>query len=382
MRPILEPAVQRDLQDRGFSRRSFGRIAALLAAGAVLPFYNEGALAQVAAPAPAAADGIVKIDANENPMGPCAEALAAAGAMVRQGGRYMMGEAGAFVAALAKAEGLGADHVRAFAGSSPPLHQAVLAFASPTRPFVAAEPGYEAGSAAAAFVGAKVLRVPLTKTFSHDVKAMAAASPDAGVIYVCNPNNPTGTVTPREEIEWLLEHKPRGSVVLLDEAYIHFCQERPCTDLVGQGKDLIVLRTFSKIYGMAGLRAGAALGRPDLLEKLTRFSAGMLPSTGMAAATASLGVAGLIEERRGVVARIREDCLAFLKGRGFTCVPSVSNKFMVDVRKPGGQVAAAMRGENVYIGRVWSSWPTFVRVTVGTEGEMERFKAAFVKVMS
>ena len=136
----------------------------------------------------------------------------------------------------------------------------MLAFTSPSKPFVTADPGYEAGERAAKFIGAKVIRVPLTKSYAHDVKAMAAANPNAGLIYICNPNNPTGTLTPREDIEWLLENKPKGSILLLDEAYIHIAGAPMCSDLVAKDKDIIILRTFSKIYGMAGLRAGAALG--------------------------------------------------------------------------------------------------------------------------
>src|SRR5436309_10864882 len=112
---------------------------------------------------------------------------------------------------------------------------------------------------------------------------MAAASPDAGLIYVCNPNNPTGTLTPRADIEWLLENKPKGSVLMVDEAYIHIAGAPMCSDLVAKDKDIIILRTFSKIYGMAGLRAGAAFGRPDLLAKVTPWTAGALAITGMVA---------------------------------------------------------------------------------------------------
>src|SRR5256885_15230014 len=99
------------------------------------------------------------------------------------------------------------------------------------------------------------------KPYAHDGKAMAAADPNAGLIYVCNPNNPTGTLTPRADIEWLLENKPKGSILLLDEAYIHIAGAPMCSDLVAKDKDILILRTFSKIYGMAGLRAGAAIGR-------------------------------------------------------------------------------------------------------------------------
>jgi histidinol-phosphate aminotransferase len=155
-----------------------------------------------------------------------------------------------------------------------------------------------------------------------------------------------------------------------------------CSDLVARDKHIVILRTFSNIYGMAGLRAGAALGRPDLLQKLAGYTSGALPATGMAAATASLESRSLVPERRKIIAEIREDVVAFLKKHGFEYIPSVSNKFMVNVRRPGAEIVEAMRKEKVYIGRVWSSLPTHVRVSIGTEDEMNKFKTAFLKVMA
>ncbi|MDE3168447.1 MAG: pyridoxal phosphate-dependent aminotransferase [Acidobacteriota bacterium] len=377
----LNEHLKQDLAARGFSRRSFGRIAAMLGAGAALPFYNEPAMAQLSAVRNMPPDA-VKINANENPLGPCPEALEAIHAVAAKGGRYMYEETFGMQEILAEQEGLKPAYVQPWAGSSAPLHQAVLAFTSPAKPFVTADPGYEAGERAAQFIGSKVMRVPLTKTYAHDVKAMAAASPDAGLIYVCNPNNPTGTLTPRADIEWLLKNKPAGSILLLDEAYIHIAGAPMCTDLVAQDQDIVVLRTFSKIYGMAGLRAGAAIGRPDLLKRIAQYTAGALPSTGMAGASASLKAKGLVAERRKIIADVRADVFSFLDSHRFEYVPSVSNKFMVDVKRPGKEVIVAMQKEKVYIGRVWPSWPTHVRVSIGTQEEMNKFKTAFLKVMA
>src|SRR5215469_10794717 len=352
----LNAQQSRDFGQRGFSRRHFGHIASLLGAGAAaLPFYNEPAMAQLSAVRGTIPADAVRINANENPLGPCPEAAAANHAIVQRGGRYLYEETSSFQETMAELEGLKADYVQPYAGSSAPLHQAVLAFTSPGKPFVTADPGYEAGERAARFIGAKVISVPLTKTYAHDVKAMAAASPDAGLIYVCNPNNPSGTLTPRAEIEWLLENKPKGSILLLDEAYIHIAGAPMCSDLVAKDKDIVILRTFSKIYGMAGLRAGAAIGRPDLLAKIGSYSSGALPVTGMAAGTASLKSKTVVPERRKIIADVRADVLGFLDKHNFKYVPSVSNKFMVDVKRPGGQIVEALLKEKIYIGRVWPS---------------------------
>lgn len=382
MKEMLSPEIRHDLVKRGFTRRSFGRFATLMTAGATLPFYNEAALAQLSAlrgPIPADA---VKINANENPLGPCPEAAEAIYGVVKKGGRYLYEETFSFTKLQADLEGLKPNYVIPFAGSSAPLHQAVMGFTSKDRPLITGDPGYEAAERAAKFVGANVIRVPLTKSYAHDVKAMVKASPTAGVIYICNPNNPTGTLTSRADIEYVLANKPAGSLLLLDEAYTHLAGDIAASELVAADKDIIILRTFSKLYGMAGLRAGAAFGRPDLLSKMTGYSAGALPVTGMVGAAASLKVSKtLVPERRKLIGNVRDDVSSWLVSKNIKFVPSVSNKIMIDVKKPGEEVIDAMFKEKVLIGRVWKSWPTFVRVTIGTPEEMAKFKTAFAKVM-
>jgi histidinol-phosphate aminotransferase len=365
----------------GLSRRQFGRAAALLAAGAALPFYNEAALAQDLKEIASVPPDAVRLNTNENPMGPCPAALEAIRKVVPLGGRYLFDQTHAFVAALADDVGLPATHVLPAAGSSDPLHRAVLAFTSPTRPLVLAEPGYEAPGRAAQFLGAKVIKVPLRKDYTHDAKAMAQAHANAGVIYVCNPNNPTGTVTRKEDVESIVANKPQGCVVLIDEAYIHFSKAASATGLVAAGKDVIVLRSFSKLYGMASLRAGAALGRPDLLERLRGFGGlPLLPAPAMAGATASLKDKALVPARRKALAEVRADLCAWLEKKGHAFIPSEANMVMIDGKRPGRDVAAAMLKHKVAIGRAWPSLPTHVRVTVGTGEEMAKFKAAFERV--
>jgi histidinol-phosphate aminotransferase len=379
----FSPESRRDLIRRGFSRRDFGRLAAFLTAGAALPFYNEAALAQGLSALPNLPPDAVRINANENPMGPCPAAIEAIQKLVPQGGRYLYHETFAFADVMAEVEGLPRDHVMPFAGSSDPLHRTVLAYTGPGKSYVTADPGYEAGERAARFIDAKTISVPLRKDYAHDVHAMAQADPEAGLIYVCNPNNPTGSITPKEDIEYLVSHKPKGAIVLLDEAYIHLSKNaEPATALVASGKDLIILRTFSKIYGMAGLRAGAALGRPDLLAKLRNYGAGALPATGMVGAIASLKDKNLVKQRRDLIADIREETASWLVKKGYSVLPSEANMLMVDVRKPGRQVFQALLKEKVVIGRTWPSMPQHVRITIGTRDDMAKFRSAFERVMN
>lgn len=372
--------------NRALSRRSFGRIASILAAGAAVPIYTEQALAQLSMVRNIPPDA-VKINANENPMGPCPEAADAIHNSIKNGGRYEYQESYEMVSVLAEQEGIkfsytqGESYIEPYAGSSAPLHQAVLAFCSKDRPFVKADPGYEAGEIPARFVGAKVVNVPLRQgTWDHDVKAMVAAAPNAGLFYVCTPNNPTGTLTKKEDIQWLVENKPAGSIVMIDEAYTHISPNAVrCTDLVAKDKDVIVLRTFSKLYGMAGLRAGAAIARPDLLGKVRSFSAGAMPITGMVGATASLRSKDLVVQRRKTIGDIRDDTFNFLASKNVEFIPSESNCFMMNVKQPARQFSSAMVEQKVYVGRPWPIWPTWVRVTVGSKQDMAKFKDAFSK---
>jgi histidinol-phosphate/aromatic aminotransferase/cobyric acid decarboxylase-like protein len=381
MAAILNEKLQEEFVRRGFSRRNFGRIAAVIAGGASIPFYNEPALAQLSKVN--APEDAVLINANENPLGPCKEAREAVANMIQHGGRYRYSEGDKVQELLSEQEGVKSTYVRIFAGSSGPLHQAVLAFTSPTRPFVTGDPGYEAGERAARNFGVPVVRVPLLKNkgYAHDVKAMAAVS-GAGLIYLCNPNNPTGTLTPSEDIEWLADNLPKGAVLMIDEAYTHIAGAKFHSDLVAKDKDVVILRTFSKIYGMAGLRAGAAIARPDLLDKISLYSSTMMPITGMAAASASLQAKYVVPERRKLIGDVREDVFSFMEKHNFSFVKSQSNCFMVDCKRNPREVIAGMRDQKVFIGRVWPSWPTHVRISIGTQDEMNKFKAAWLKVMA
>ncbi len=365
-----------------FSRRSFLQLSAAASAALAFRVVTEPELALAALPSPAQ-DSAVMINANENPLGPCAAAREALVPFIAQGGRYRFELTRDLVKLYAQSIGVSADYVSIFPGSSNPLHYTVMEFCSPSASFVTADPSYEAGMHAAAAAGARVVKVPLTKTYAHDVRAMVAAAPDAGVFYICTPNNPTGTLTSHADVEWLLANKPNKSVVLVDEAYIHFCDAPSAIDLVKAGKDIVVLRTFSKIYGMAGLRCGFAIARPDLIQKLENYGGhNPMPVMGVVAASASLQDPQLVADRKRINAEVRSQVFAWLDRNGYSYIPSASNCFMLDTRRPAKEAIAAMAQQNVVIGRVWPVMPTYSRITVGTPEEMERFQVAFQKVMS
>jgi len=372
------------------SRRNFLRYASL--AAAATPILTEGHFARAAQQQQVYTFGVthgmpadtVLINANENPLGPCKAACEAIAGIAHVGGRYdIYNHNEILVKQLASQLNLKPEYISVYPGSSEPLHYTVLAFTSPGHGLVTADPSYEAPMMGAMVTKAPISRVRLTADYAHDTAAMVKADPTAGVIYLCNPNNPTGTITSRKDILWALENKPAGSILLVDEAYIHLSDAESVVDQVAAGKDLIVLRTFSKIYGMAGIRAGLALGRPDLLKKLEAFNGqNSMPITALVAASASLNDAALIPERKKIIGDTRRETLAWLKENNYKVIgESQSNCFMIDTGRKGRTVITAMQEKGVIIGRTWPIWPLAVRISVGTPAEMAKFRTAWKQVM-
>jgi histidinol-phosphate/aromatic aminotransferase/cobyric acid decarboxylase-like protein len=373
-----------------------GRIS--MGAAAAIPFFNEFAQAQQAEQAPGARRGMgsrverpydpemVVISSNENPMGPTKEGIEAMAKVGPLGWRYRpQGENTDFESLLHSVENVKQGYVNGYPGSSQPLAQCAPAFTSPTRSWVMGSPGY--GSGAGRFVGNKVIKVPLRKDYSHDVEAMIKADPNAGAFYICNPNNPTGSLTSRKDFEYILANKKKDAVLIIDEAYVHFSgPENYSTELVRQDKDVVVLRTFSKIYGMAGLRAGALYGRPDLLAKVAEFGrGGNLPVTATACAAASMkNIKTMMPERVAINKRNRELAFEHLDKLGVSYIPSNTNFFMMSVKgMTADQVGKGMAAKKIMLAGAnrWPEWPNHIRVTVGTYEEMGKFNAAISSVV-
>jgi len=392
------------------SRRGFMRLFG--AAAAAVPIIGQSQFANAAMQAPAAGQrrrgtggdsdmgdmmvrdaNAVIISSNENPLGPAACALEAIQTFSSAGGRYHQESKSETVKTFSEIFDLKLGtrmepgYVSMFPGSGPPLDLALYSNLGPDKPLVMGDPSYEQGTRAALTMKAKLYAIPLTKDGKHDVKAMAAATPNAGAYYIVNPNNPTGTMTPKEDIVWLLKNKAKGSVVIVDEAYHHFSNDDSMIDYVGKDEDLIVMRTFSKVYGMAGLRAGFFIAKPELQKKLAdlgptvnRNGSGQVSMGTAHACTCSLQDKTLIPTRRKINADIRASTLEWMDKNGYKYYPgSQANFFMVDVKRPGREFSALMQKDDVFIGRTWPAMPTYVRVTVGTADEMKKFQTAFKK---
>lgn len=396
MSSALGRDAREDLISRGYSRRQFGRVSALLGIGAAV---STGGLAfpgrsAIAAPGQARTmarpdlSGMIRIGTNECWTGPFPAAALAGADMVQHGNRYEPSDLRQrLIDNVATVEKVPVSHIVPWPGSSDPLARAIVTFCSPTRGVVTADPTFEEAWVTAAWLKIKVSKVALRPDnhYATDVRAMLAADPNAGLYYVCSPNNPTGTVTPVADIAWLVENKPAGSIVLIDEAYLHFAGTPSAAYLATQGKDVVVLRTFSKIFGMAGLRLGLSMARPDLHERMMRYDgrmqSGALSVVALAAGGASVLLASDIVARRQEMIDAREATFAHLKSRGITHLPSNANMFMVDWGKPAADMKAAFAAQQIDIGRDWKIWPTRSRITVGSASEMKSFCSALDKIM-
>jgi histidinol-phosphate aminotransferase len=345
------------------SRRGFGQLIGL------------GAVAAQLRPALAAKPpGLVRLSANENPYGPSPAALQAIRDAFPLAWRYPDEAADQLIAVLAKQHGLPANCFLLGAGSSDILRLAASAFG--TRKVVLADPTFESIAHHARVLGAEIVKVPLDATHAHDLEAMAAVN--AGIAYVCNPNNPTATLTPKAKLRVFIE--AARSPVLIDEAYHHYVDSdeyESVAPLIQTHSSLIVARTFSKLHGMAGLRLGYAIAQPATLKKLSEQSAfDPVNILAIAAAKASLGDSSWLAQGKQRNAATREKTIAKVRALGFEVIPSHANFFMIETRKPVAPLIAALKAKNVEVGRVFPAMPTHLRVTVGTPEQMERFTEA------
>ncbi|MAX15241.1 MULTISPECIES: pyridoxal phosphate-dependent aminotransferase [Sphingobium] len=385
MTMMLNKDAREDLMERGYSRRQIAEVAALVGAGVAASSLLGGA-AQAQQQAARGVAGAVRIGSNECWTGPFPSGVDAAAKAAALGNWYDPDNyRGDLVKTVASVEGIPESHVMLWPGSGGPLVSTVAAFCSPTKGLVTADPTFESAWRTADYLKAPIAKAPQAPGAGHDVKAMLAANPNAGLYYICTPNNPTGTVTPLADIEWLLANKPKDSVLLVDEAYIHFSEAPSAAKLVAGRKDLVVMRTFSKLFGMAGVRLGLTFADPELQKRIMLFgpTAGGLSITAMACGNAVYPEAALIKARREEMIANREETIAWLTKKGIDVqTGSQANMFMMDWKKPAKEMQAAMLAtpEKVQIGRNWPIWPTVSRVTVGSAEDMAKFRAAVEKV--
>jgi histidinol-phosphate aminotransferase len=366
------------------TRRNFAaRIGAAVAAGRMLPemAYAQRAMIQGNLP-----PNMVWLNANENPLGPPKSSLAAMADVLPASGRYHYQEVRDFYAALAHSEDLQPENVLVGSGSSEMLHAAVEAFTSPDRPMIVMYPTYEGPPEVARALQRQVVKVPLLPDYSADVRKLAEAADKmrGGLIYMCNPNNPTSAITPKAEVSWLVRNLPADTVLLIDEAYIHFGESKDLESAlpyVRQGKNVVVARTFSKIYGMAGVRAGFVCAPPELIERMRPFRNNVLSIIAIRAVLAALGESHtLIPERCAVNAHVRAELCSWLRERKLAYIEPQANFMMIDVGRNAREFITKMPPMGVAVGRPFPPLDNMLRVTIGTGEEMQKFRDVFWRV--
>ena len=369
------------------SRRAFARVAGAGAAAAVFaPLASVKPLFGVPAAATSARTTAseIRLSANENPFGPSPAAMEAMRDAFAKAWRYPDEAQEGLAEMIARSHSVARDSVLLGNGSSEILKVCAAAFTGPSRKLVMASPTFEAIGSNARTAGAEVVSVPLDAAYAHDVAKMSAVA-GAGLIYICNPNNPTGSITPRAALHDLLASAPATTAILVDEAYHHYAGSSDYESVIpalASRPNLIVSRTFSKIYGMAGLRCGYAVGSRETIKALAAQQAwDSMNIMAIAAAQASLGDAQHVAGGRKRNAATKADVVASLKKLGYEIVPSETNFIMIDVRRDVRPLLAAMRTHGVHVGRLFPAMPHHMRVTIGRPEQMQAFVRAFEEVV-
>lgn len=359
-----------------FTRRRFAlSLGAALGATAVRPS------AGTAAPAGATAPAVVDLSSNENPYGPSPAALEAMTRSQSAAARYPDAAEQATLEAIARLHGVSPDRVVLGCGSSEILRLCDAAFLGAGRTVVAAEPTFEAVLHYAKVTKAEPVTVPLTADFRHDLPAMArACDARAGLVYVCNPNNPTGTIVTGDELLAFLARVPPTTAVLVDEAYHHLVEApayRSAVEMIERFPNVVVARTFSKIYGMAGMRLGYAVASKAGAEALRAQASWSNANVAvLAAAEACLADEGLVAAQRDRLNGTRRWLASELARDGRRIIPSEANFLMIETGADVTPVIAAFEARGIRVGRRFAAMPTWLRVTIGTPDEARAFLEA------
>jgi histidinol-phosphate aminotransferase len=292
----------------------------------------------------------------------------------------------AVVEALAAQHQVTPEQIVLGCGSGEVLRMADMAFLAPGKTVVAAEPTFEAVLNYAKVTRAEAVKVPLDAEFRHDLARMATACDDrTGLVYVCNPNNPTGTVVSGDALAAFLAKVPPSAVVLVDEAYYHFAEDphyRSALEFLSRTPNLVVVRTFSKIYGLAGMRLGYAVASPERTRALREHTIWSNANGAvLEAALVSLKDPAHVAEQRRLNRETRAWLTAELAQGGRRVIPSETNFLMVEVGRDVGPVIDAMRERGILVGRRFPSLEKWMRVSIGTRPEMEAFLASFRAVV-
>lgn len=343
------------------------------------PFMREYFLEE-AATAPVIT---AKLNANENPYGPPASAMEAVKNAVSGGNRYAWKEMFDLVAKIAKKEGVTPDHLMMGPGSSDLLEKVAIVLFQNGGNIVSADPTYMSLIRVAESVGATWKAVPCKSDWSHDLKAMEAAiDSQTKLVYICNPNNPTGSLTAGKDLFDFCSRVSEKVPVFVDEAYIELAvgADAPSmVSLLSQKKNVIIARTFSKIMGMAGIRVGYMVALPSFLEQINKITRGGMgiSFTSIAAASAALDDQNFQGMTRKLNDEAKKYVYAELTKMGYTYIPSYTNFILFPIKMGGKDMLARMSAQGVGVRAFDIAGKTYCRVSIGTMDEMKMFVRAF-----
>jgi histidinol-phosphate aminotransferase len=379
------------------SRRLFFRNLGLGSAGLLsTPFIigrgHEAMAFEAGALQPPDDGGFIRISSNENARGPGKKTMDALRNTLtpRVGRGYPPDYTGDLVATIAELYGVSREHVIVGTGSGPILEGATRAFCSAQKHLVTAAPTYGTADQTARRINAPVKMITVNKSMGLDTDAMAEAAKGAGMIFFCNPNNPTGTVHNAAAVEKFVRRVKQSSPetrILIDEAYIDYTHDDAVKTAVPLAKELpgvFVTRSFSKAHGMAGLRLGYAIGQPETLKAISgTWNLGSVNTLTAAAGIASLRDAKHIEEERAENARVRDFTLQAFKSMGFEAADNHTNCIFVDLKRPAKEFRDGCAALKVSVGRDFPPFEkTHSRITLGSMEEMQKAVQVFKRVLT
>jgi len=333
-------------------------------------------------------DSFAKLANNENPYGPSDAMMTAMTKAWKYANRYGYPD-GDLVAKIAAHHGVSPSNIMLGAGSGEILDVVGITFLAGGRKVIGVEPSYSSVYRQATTIRSEAITLPLLEDHRQDIDALIETTKrnyrDAGFVYLCNPNNPTGRTVSAREVRQLLDGIPEDVPVLIDEAYHHFVRDPEYATSVPHvlaGRNVIVARTFSKIYGMAGMRLGYAIATPGMIRRMRPYSTGTINALVKWGGVAALADTESAERVRRVTLDLRDRTTSELTTMGYPVIPSEGNFFMVRIRRPVGPVIDEFRKKGVLVGRPFPPMLDHMRVSVGTPAEMTRFMTAFRGIFS